>query len=140
VNIHKCGPELLEKMGIEIKDGRLVVPVTAEFPAEIMGSGYGMSPHSVDYDIQSTCPEVVEELGVNRLRLGDFVSLQDQLNDYGRGYYKGAISIGVIIHGWSHHSGHGPGVTTLISARPGRVGVEIDSKANIVNALKLIPD
>jgi hypothetical protein len=140
VNIHKCDPELLENMGIEVNNGKLVVPVVAEFPAEIMGSGYGMSPHSVDYDIQSTCPDVIDELGINRLHLGDFVALHDQLNDYGRGYYKGAVSVGVVIHGWSHHPGHGPGVTTLISARPGRVMTKIDSKANIVNVLRLILD
>lgn len=140
VNIHKCGPELLEKMGIEIKDGRLVVPVVAEFPAEIMGSGYGMSPHSIDYDIQTTCPEVAGELGISRLHLGDFVALRDQLNDYGRGYYKGAVSVGVVIHGWSHHPGHGPGVTTLISARPGRVNTTLNPEANIINALNLTLD
>ena len=137
VNIHKCGPNLVEALGIDEKGGELIVPVVAEFPAELMGSGIGMSPHSVDYDIQSTCPEVVDEYGINRLRIGDIVALRDQLNDYGRGYYKGAISIGVIIHGWSHHSGHGPGVTTIMSTKYRTLKTRLDQDSNIIKVLNI---
>ena len=137
VSVHKCSPTLLEKMNITIKDGKLIIPVVAEFPAHIMGSGYGMDPHSIDYDIQSTCDEASEELGVKKLRLGDFVALKDQLNQWGRGYYKDAISIGIVIHGWSNKMGHGPGVTTLLSAKPGRIETMIDPDANIAYRLGL---
>jgi hypothetical protein len=137
LSIHKCSPTLLENMGITIKDGKLVVPVVNEFPAEVMGSGYGMSPHSIDYDIQSTCPSVYDELKMKDLRLGDFVALNDQLNMWGRGYYKGAVSIGIIIHGWSYKTGHGPGVNTLISGMPGKILTKIDPEANIANRLNL---
>ena len=137
VYIHKLDPELLEKMRITIEEDKLVVPVTAVFPAYIMGSGIGRSPLIVDYDIQTTCPEVVDELNLKNLRLGDIVALKDQLNWWGRGYSRGAITIGVIIHGWSHVAGHGPGVTTLISALSGKIIPRIESQANIAKYLCL---
>ncbi len=131
VRMMKCSPTLLENMGITVEDGKLVVPVTAEFPAYIMGSGYGMSPHTVDYDIQSTCPEVHDELGLKKLRFGDIIAIKDQLNWWGRGFYRGAMTIGVIIHGWSYSAGHGPGVTTIMSAKPGKIITKINPDANI---------
>lgn len=137
VMVNKLDPELLVKMGIEEKDDKLVVPVTSEYPAHIMGSGYGMWPVTVDYDIQTTCPEVFDELGLKKIRLGDIVALRDQLNWYGRGYYKGAVTIGVVIHGWSYSAGHGPGVTTLLSAKPGKIVTRIDPHANIAYYLGL---
>lgn len=129
--MYKLDPELLEKMGINVEKGKLIVPVTAEFPAYIMGSGYGMSPVTLDYDIQTTCPISNDELEIDRLRFGDVVALRDQLNWFGRGFYKGAITIGVVCHGWSNMAGHGPGVTTIMSTKSGRILPKIDSKANI---------
>ena len=124
----------------ELREGELRQPVDQpEFRAEqpmnrqpsIMGSGYGMTPASVDYDIQSTCPEVFDELELKKLRLGDVVALKDQLNFWGRGYYEGAMSIGIIVHGWSYKAGHGPGVITFLSAKPGRIATKKDAGANI---------
>jgi len=137
VRVNKLDPELLEKMGMEAKDGKLVVPVTAEYPAYIMGSGYGMWPVTIDYDIQTTCPEVFDELGLKKIRFGDIVALRDQLNWWGRGYYRGAVTIGIVIHGWSYSAGHGPGVTTLLSAKPGKIATKINSHANIAYYLGL---
>lgn len=131
VKINKIDPDLFEKMGITVENGKLVVPIAAEFPAYIMGSGYGMTPN-VDYDIQTTVSEdVIKELGIKKLRYGDIVLLRDQLNWWGRGYYKGAATIGVIIHGWSYHAGHGPGVTTIMSAKPNLIVPRLDPDANI---------
>lgn len=131
VRVNKIDPELLEKLGIEVKDGKLVVPVNREYPCWIMGSGYGMFPVTIDYDIQTTCPLVEEELGLKDIRFGDIVCLRDQLNWWGRGYYEGAVTIGVVIHGWSYSAGHGPGVTTILSAKPGYIETKIDPHANI---------
>ena len=131
IKVNKLSPTLLENMGVTIEEGKLVVPVVIELPTYIMGSGYGMWPVTIDYDIQTTCPEVHEDLGLKKLRFGDIVALKDQLNWWGRGYYKGAISIGVVIHGWSYHAGHGPGVTTILSAKSGKIVTRIDPDANI---------
>lgn len=131
VRVNKISPDLFERLGIVVEDGKLVVPVVNEFPSYIMGSGIGMWPVTIDYDIQTTCPEVWDELNLKSLRFGDIVALKDQLNWWGRGYYPGAMTIGVVIHGWSRHMGHGPGVTTILTAKPGKIIPETDPDANI---------
>ena len=131
VRVNKIDPELLEKMGVEAKGGKLHVPVTKEYPCWIMGSGYGMFPVTIDYDIQTTCDLVWDEMDLKDIRFGDVVCLRDQLNWWGRGYYKGAVTIGVVIHGWSYSAGHGPGVTTILSSKDGTIVPEIDPHANI---------
>lgn len=133
VRVNKISPDLLENLGIEINDNQLVIPVVMKVPGHIMGSGLGMGffmLENVDYDIQTTCPEVVEEFDLKKLRLGDIVAIQDHYDYYGRGRYKGAVTIGIIIHGWSDHAGHGPGVNPILSALPGRIKVKIDPDAN----------
>ncbi len=131
VRVNKMSPELLENMGITIENGRLVVPIVKEVPGYLMGSGMGGSfLENVDYDIQTTCPEVVEELNLKDLRLGDIVAIRNHLDFYGRGRYVGAVTIGVIIHGWSDLAGHGPGVNPLLSARPGVIETKLDPDAN----------
>ncbi len=131
VRVNKLSPELLEKMGITVEGGQLVVPVAMEIPGHIMGSGMGGSfIENIDYDIQTTCPQTVEEYGLKKLRLGDIVAIRDHYNFYGRGRYRGAVTIGVVIHGFSNSAGHGPGVNPVLSALPGRIKTKIDSGAN----------
>ncbi len=131
VRVNKLSPELLENMGITIEDGRLVVPIVLEVPGHIMGSGMG-GPfiENIDYDIQTTCPEVVEEYDLKKLKLGDVVAIRDHYDYWGRGRYVGAVTIGVVIHGWSDLAGHGPGVNPVLSAMPGKIKTRIDPDAN----------
>jgi hypothetical protein len=138
VRVNKLSPELLEKIGLSIEGDELVVPVTKLVPGHIMGSGLGLGffiLENVDYDIHTTCPETVEEYELKTLRLGDIVAIQDHYDNYGRGRYEGAMTIGVVIHGWSDIAGHGPGVNPILSALPGRIKVKIDPDANIANYL-----
>lgn len=131
VRVNKLSPELLEKIDITIEGSQLVVPVVMEVPGHIMGSGLGGSfIESVDYDIQTTCPETVGEYGLKKLRLGDLVAIRDHYDFYGRGRYKGAVTIGVVIHGFSDMAGHGPGLNPILSALPGKIKTRIDPNAN----------
>lgn len=131
VRVNKTSPEFLEKMGIAVEGDQLVVPVVMEVPGHIMGSGIGSSfIETLDYDIQTTCPETVERYGLKSLNLGDVVAIRDHYNFHGAGRYEDAVTIGVIIHGWSDYAGHGPGVTTVLSALPGRIKLRIDPQAN----------
>lgn len=132
VRVNKISPEMLENMGIVREDGKLVVPVVLEVPGHIMGSGLGWSfIEALDYDIQTTCPQIVEEYGLKKLRLGDFVAIRDHYDYYGNGRYQGAVTIGVCIHGWSDSAGHGPGLNPVLSALPGRIKTKIDPNANV---------
>jgi len=138
VRVNKISPELLENLGIEIDGDQLIVPAVTKIPGHIMGSGMGMGffvLENVDYDIQTTCPEIVEQYDLKKLRLGDIVAIEDHYDYYGRGRYEGAITIGVIIHGWSDIAGHGPGVNPILSALPGKIKVKIDPDANTANYL-----
>jgi len=132
VRVNKISPELLENMGITVEDGQLVVPVVMEIPGHLMGSGLGFPfIEALDYDIQTTCPEIVEEYGMKKLRLGDVVAIRDAYDVYGPGRYEGAVTIGTVIHGFSNLAGHGPGINVVLSALPGKINIRIDSEANI---------
>ena len=131
VRVNKISPELLENMGITVEDGQLVVPVVMELPAHLMGSGLGFPfIEALDYDIQTTCPEMVEKYEMKKLRLGDVVAIRDAYDVYGPGRYEGAVTIGTVIHGFSNFSGHGPGINVVLSALPGKIKTRIDPNAN----------
>ena len=140
VRVNKLSPELLENMGITIEDGQLVVPVVLEVPGHIMGSGIGWSfIEALDYDIQTTDPKIVEEFGLEKLRLGDLVAIRDHYDFYGNGRYEGAVTIGVCIHGWSDMAGHGPGLNPILSALPGKIKIKLDQRANTAYYLGIKP-
>lgn len=129
-------PELLNKMGIEEKDGKLIVPVTHKIPSCMMGSGKGYTPTvRGDYDIMTSDKEFVKKVGLDTLRYGDIVLLENQDNTYGRAHCGGAVSIGVIIHGDTYRPGHGPGVTILLTSRKPLIEGKIDKRANIAHWL-----
>ena len=140
VRLNKMSPELLGRMGLAIEGSELVVPVVMEVPGHIMGSGLGGSSlEVVDYDIQTTCPETVEEYGLKKLRLGDLVAIRDHYDYWGRGRYEGAVTIGVVVHGFSNMAGHGPGLNPILSALPGRIKTKIDPNANTAYFLGIRP-
>lgn len=132
-------PDFFEKWVTETRDGKLVVPVTHTVPARVMGSGLGRdNVNRGDYDITMFDEETVQEYNLDTLRLGDLVAILDADSTYGRYYHKGSISIGIIAHGDSFQSGHGPGVTGLLTSRSGAIEPIIDSGANIGEILGLI--
>lgn len=134
-----CGnidPDLFDKLGIEEKDGCLEVPVAYIIPPEMMGSGIGSATSlSGDYDITTGDRQAVARLGLENLRFGDIVLLTDCDNTYGREYVKGAVSVGVVVHGNSTLMGHGPGVTTILSCKEGKIKGSISKEANIADIL-----
>lgn len=136
VAIVSCSPELVENWGIEEKDGKIYVPVTKVVPVDYVGQGAGGSPpQASNWDIQTQSPDAVEFC--KDLKFGDIVLLQDTLSYYGRGYFHGAVTIGVVITGPSNHMGHGIGVTTLLSCKKGEILPKLDSCLNLKNILKL---
>lgn len=138
VKVMNLDPDLLERMGIREEGGRLVVPVAAQVPAEVMGSGIGsLTSARGDYDITTQDKVLIEELGLANLRLGDIVAIRDRASFYGRQYRRGAVEIGVVVHSDSFVSGHGPGVTTLLTALGGEIIPEVSPGANIALYLGL---
>jgi len=139
VHIYNLDPRIVEKWNIEDENGVLKIPVTAKIPGELMGSGVGSTAMGrSDYDIMTADKKYISELGLEKLRFGDFVAIENHDNRFGRSYRKGAITIGIVIHGDCKWAGHGPGVTTLISTiTPERIKPVISDDANLGKILEI---
>lgn len=132
VHVMNIDPALLGKFGITVQSKQMIVPVTHVIPASIMGSGLG-SRHSYsgDYDIQLGEKESIRKFGLQNLRIGDVIAINDADCRYGRTIRSGAMSIGVVVHGACITSGHGPGVTVLMTTIKKLIVPKIEVDANI---------
>jgi len=138
IKVMNMDPHFLETINPKPVDDKIEVPVTHIIPSSIMGSGLGADQtYSGDYDIQLFDESVVKEYGLEDLKLGDLVAIQDADSSYGRIFLRGAITIGIIVHSNCVTSGHGPGVTTLLTSRSGKIVPKLDSNANIAKILKI---
>ena len=138
VAVMNLDPGLLDKMKVREVKGKIEVGVTHVIPAALMGSGIGKThSHSGDYDIQLLDAKSVARHGLGDIRLGDIVAIKDADNTFGRMYRKGAMTIGVVVHSDCVISGHGPGVTTIMSNSRGKIVSRHDPRANIARILRI---
>ena len=138
IKVMNIDPVFLEAIDPKPVKDKLEVPVTHIIPAAIMGSGLGADQtYSGDYDIQLFDEETRRQYGLDDLRLGDLVAIIDADHSYGRVYRKGAVTIGIVVHSDCVVSGHGPGVTTLLTSSKGKIKPKRDPEANIATILKL---
>jgi len=138
VRLFNMDPDFFEKLDCEIAGDKLRVKVSKIVPAAVMGSGLGRDHvYRGDYDIQMFSPDIVDEYGLETLRLGDLVAIINAEHSYGRIYKTGAVSVGIVAHGASAIAGHGPGVTSLMTSGEGRIEPVLDPKANIADILNL---
>jgi hypothetical protein len=141
IKVMNMDPSFLEALNPRPSGEKLEVPVAHIVPAAIMGSGLGSNQvHSGDYDIQLFDEKVIEQYGLEDLRLGDLVAIIDADHSFGRIYRQGALSIGIVVHTNCVTAGHGPGITSLMTSPSGKIIPEIDAKANIACLLKLRSD
>ncbi len=75
--------------------------------------------------------EVVEELNLKSLRLSDVIAIPKHHDACGRGRFEGAMTIGVIVHGFYSPGGHGPGLNPIMADLPGKIKTKIDPHANV---------
>ncbi len=139
IKVTSLSPDLVNKMNLakDAKTGKLIFPVAAIVPSELMGSGIGSTGmHRGDYDIMTSDAKAVKNCGIEKLKFGDFVALKDQDNRFGRTHREGAMTIGIIIHSDCKNGGHGPGVTTLLSCPEGNIEPLLCEKSNIGDYLK----
>jgi hypothetical protein len=141
IKIMNMDPCFLEALKPVPKGNKLEVRVTHLVPAAIMGSGLGANQtESGDYDIQLFDEKVIEQYGLEDLKLGDLVAIIDADHSFGRIYRQGAVSVGIVVHTNCVTAGHGPGVTSLMTSSSGKITPRIDAKANIAFLLKLRAD
>lgn len=137
IELKKMSPRLLNRIPLEVHNGRLRVPVTMELPPRIMGSGAELNSEFVDQDLMSGDRALMAELGIDQMRLGDLVVIPDADHHFGRGFRKGAVSIALCIHGDSVMTGHGPGILTLMTVSEPLIEWVIDPSANIASYLNI---
>lgn len=141
VKVMNMDPSFLKALKPKAQGNKLEVPVTHMVPAAIMGSGLGANQtFSGDYDIQLFDEKVIEQYGLEDLRLGDLVAIIDADHSFGRIYRQGAITVGIVVHTNCVTAGHGPGVTSLFTSSSGKIIPRMDAKANIAKLLKLRAD
>ena len=141
--VKNCDPGLLEAMpGGTLADGRLAVHVAARVPAEAIGAGAGMASEYANTDLMGAYAGLGEDLslGLEGLRIGDIVALQDADHRYGRGYRPGYLTIGVISTGQCMLFGHGPGPSTLMSGPADAFHLVDDPAANLARWCHGQPD
>jgi len=138
VLVKKAGPNLIEAWGLrKSATGRLQVPVVATIPAYIMGSGAELTPEFVDQDLMTGDRSALAEHGIDTLKLGDLVAVMDTDHRYGRGYRAGGVTIGLIMHGDSVMTGHGPGCQDLLVCADGEIEPVLAKDANLANLLRI---
>lgn len=138
IEVKKCSPKLINSIPIEVIDSqRIKIPVTMELPPRIMGSGAELNSEYVDQDLMSGDRELMAELGIDQMRLGDLVVIPNADHRWGRGYRNGAVTIVLCIHGDSVMNGHGPGMLALMSCPEPSIEWVIDPDANIANYLNI---
>jgi hypothetical protein len=138
ISVANCSPALLQRWGIRQSAKGLQVPVTHRIPATVMGSGLGKNTvWRGDYDIQLFDPEMRDRYRLGRLRFGDMVAIFDGDTRFGPAYRRDRITIGVIVHGDSTVSGHGPGVTPLLTGTAQRLQPIFNPQANLAALFNL---
>ncbi len=138
IHVMNIDPGLLDRLGIESRNGNIVVPVAHIIPASIMGSGLGSRhSHSGDYDIQMNDDLPPGKNGLSSLRIGDIIAIKDADCRFGRTIKTGAVTIGVVVHGSCVTNGHGPGVTVVMTTDRGQIVPKIKSAANIAGYLEI---
>jgi hypothetical protein len=132
VSISNCAPGLLRRWGVRRRGESLEVPVTHTVPAAIIGSGLGKnSVWRGDFDIQLFDASTRRRNGLETLRFGDLVGVVDSDMRFGADWRSGRVTIGVVVHSDSTVSGHGPGVTALLTGPSSCLRPVRDNRANI---------
>jgi len=138
VRVTNLGPRLLKALNPSEKGGKVRIPVAKVIPGKLMGAGVGRTnTRTYEYDIQSTSPEAVKEFSLDQLRLGDLVAIADTDCTHGPRWQQGATTVGVIAHGSSRLSGHGPGVNILLTSPKATIEPIITRKANLAELMGL---
>ncbi|UJP06066.1 MAG: DUF4438 domain-containing protein [Nitrosomonas sp.] len=138
IELMNLSPALLNRWGVTETRNSVRVPVTHRIPARIMGSGLGKNnAWRGDYDIQLADVSTRRRYRLNSLRFGDLVAIVDADNRRGPLYQRGYITIGIIVHGDSTVSGHGPGVTPLMTGPAHCIGIHRDANANLARILNI---
>ncbi|MDJ0702688.1 MAG: DUF4438 domain-containing protein [Leptolyngbyaceae cyanobacterium MO_188.B28] len=132
ITVLNCSPALLKQWGLRPTPKGLQVPVTHLVPAALMGSGLGKSTAwRGDVDIQLFDPAIRRRFRLGSLRFGDLVAIVQGDSRFGPALRQDRTTIGIIVHSDSSVSGHGPGVTPLLTGPATRLQPIYNPDANL---------
>ena len=137
VSLKGISPGLLAALPAKEEEGHVAFGVTVQVPAHLVGAGLGLTSEGGSLHMQSTDRELLAELGLDRLRLGDLVALEDTDSRYNHGYLRGARAIGVVASTDGPRAGYGPGIAVLMTAPAGQLGSFESPDTNLVELLEL---
>lgn len=137
VSCKSLSPRMLDLLPKKLDNGVLKIGVAGVVPAHFVGAGLGLTSEGGSLHIQSTDRKVLAELGLDALRLGDLIAIQDTDSRYNHGYLRGALSIGIVGQTDGPRPGYGPGMTIILTAPAGQLGWFEDKRSNIADLLEL---
>lgn len=137
VTLKSLSPDLLSRLPVVERDGRIAFGVAAHVPAHLVGGGLGLSSEGGSVHLQTTDRPLIAELGLDRLRLGDLVALDDTDARFNHGYLTGARAIGVVSSTDGPRAGYGPGITVIATAPAGALESIDAPGANLADLLAL---
>lgn len=126
-------PALFEKIHASIPQTghKLHIPVSHIIPAYLIGAGLGETNAASDFDLMTQDKAKMKELGLDKLRFGDLVGIEDLTCGNGPHYLEHAITIGVIVHSDSYSAGHGPGITPILIGDNKEIDLVKDASSNL---------
>jgi len=137
IKLKSLSPELLQALKTQSSAGCLQVPVVAKVPAHLIGAGAGLTSEGGSLHIQTTDRAEIAARGLDQLRLGDLVALEDYDSRYQHGYLRGAIGIAVIGQTDGPRAGYGPGMTLLMTDTSSQIEPVVQPDVNLVDLLGL---
>ena len=131
-----CSPELVDALEATTNSaGKLSVPVVAKVPPHLLGAGSGLTSEGGSIHIQTADRAALKEAGLDALRLGDVVALNDYDSSWNHGYLRNAVGIGVIAQGDSPRAGYGPGITLIMTSAGGNIEPMLTPGVNLKDLL-----
>lgn len=137
VTIKSLSPRLFDLLPKQTGEDVLKIGTVATVPPHFVGAGAGLTSEGGSLHIQSTDRAALAEHGLDQLRLGDVVAIQDTDSRYNHGYLRGALSLGIIGQTDGPRAGYGPGMTVVMTAPAGQLGAFDAPGTNIADLLGL---
>lgn len=137
VAVKSLSPDLFDKLPKKRDGDVLKIGVVATVPPHFVGAGAGLTSEGGSLHLQSTDREELAKHGLDKLRLGDVVAIQDTDSRYNHGYLRGAMSIGIVGQTDGPRAGYGPGMTVIMTAPAGQLASYEAPGTNIADILEL---
>ena len=135
---HKLSPRLVEMLDLRATaDGKLEAGVVAEIPSHLMGSGAELSARLRRPGLHDRGSRADRRARARPAPAGRHRGRARRGPRLGPRLHPGAVTIGLIIHGDSAWTGHGPGVLDLLSSRSGAIVPRLVADQNIALGLGL---